>query len=159
MEIRRVRYDDPVVVGLVETLQEYYTRQYGGPDETELPEGVFDDPSGAFFVGFLDGFPVAMGGWRRRDDVAALGGTVAAEIKRMHVVPARQRRGLARVMLRHLEDTAAAAGADVMVLETGMRQPEAVALYLSAGYERLSEGFGHYAWSPLVRYFGKRLSR
>ena len=59
-------------------------------------------------------------------------------------------------MLAHLERTAAEAGADTMILETGLAQPEAIALYTSAGYE-LVEKFGHYAWSPKSRCFGKRL--
>jgi ribosomal protein S18 acetylase RimI-like enzyme len=59
-------------------------------------------------------------------------------------------------MLAHLEQTAAAAGADVMVLETGLAQPEAIALYESSGYVPV-EGFGYYKDAPTVRYFGKRL--
>ena len=118
---------------------------------------TFDDPSGAFFLARYQGIPVAMGGWRFRSDVAALGGTVAAEIKRMYVVPKAQRRGFARTVLAHLETTAAEAGADVMVLETGMQQPEAIALYESSGYIPV-DGFGIYRDSPMVRYLGKRLA-
>ena len=59
-------------------------------------------------------------------------------------------------MLAHLEETAREAGADVMVLETGTMQPEAIAMYVAAGYERIAD-FGHYSWSPLVRCFGKPL--
>ena len=43
-----------------------------------------------------------------------------------------------------------------MVLETGDKQPEAIALYESSGYARIA-GFGHYRGSPLSRCFGKRL--
>ena len=59
-------------------------------------------------------------------------------------------------MLAHLESTAHAAGAAVIVLETGLQQPEAVALYESSGYERIP-GFGHYAWSPSNRCYARRL--
>ena len=45
---------------------------------------------------------------------------------------------------------------DVIVLETGIAQPEAIALYESSGYEPV-EKFGHYAWSPKSRCYGKRL--
>ena len=86
--------------------------------------------------------PVAMGGWRMRPDVTAFGRTVAAEIKRMYVAPPARRAGLARRMLDHLEATARAAGADLMVLETGIEQPEAIALYESSGYAPVP-GFGH----------------
>ena len=47
-------------------------------------------------------------------------------------------------------------GSARMVLETGLLQPEAISLYTSSGYEPV-EAFGHYAWSPNARYFGKRL--
>ena len=156
MDIRRTAFTEPVAQALVAELQQEFVVRYGGPDETPLDPAVFEPPAGAFFVGWLDGTPVATGAWRFRPDVSALGATVAAEIKRMYVVPRMQRRGLARLMLAHLETTAAEAGADVMVLETGLAQPEAIALYESSGYERV-EGFGYYRDSPQVRYFGKRL--
>jgi hypothetical protein len=59
-------------------------------------------------------------------------------------------------MLAHLERTAREAGADVMVLETGTEQPEAIAMYVAAGYS-LVESFGYYTWSPKSRCFGKPL--
>jgi ribosomal protein S18 acetylase RimI-like enzyme len=169
MDIRRTAFTDPVAQALVAELQQEFVMRYGGPDETPLDPTQFDEPTGAFFVGWLPSTdrarpsadrarrdPVATGAWRLRPDVSALGGSVAAEIKRMYVAPRAQRRGLARLMLAHLESTAAAAGADVMVLETGMAQPEAIALYESSGYVPV-EGFGYYKDSPTVRYFGKRL--
>ena len=97
-----------------------------------------------------------MGGWRLRDDVLPFGAALSAEVKRMFSVAAVRRRGYARAMLAHLEATARAAGAQAMVLETGTGQPEAIALYESAGYERIA-AFGHYADSPLQRNYGKRL--
>ena len=72
----------------------------------------------------------------------------------MYVVPAAQRRGHARRMLAHLEATAAAAGIEALVLETGLEQPEAIALYLSSGYEPVP-GFGYYCGSELSRTFGR----
>jgi GNAT superfamily N-acetyltransferase len=156
MDIRRTAFMEPVAQALVAELQQEFVVRYGGPDETPLDPTMFDAPSGAFFVGWLDGSPVATGAWRLRPDVTALDRTVAAEIKRMYVVPRAQRRGLARLMLAHLEGTASAAGADVMVLETGLAQPEAIALYESSGYVSV-EGFGYYKDAPSVRYFGKRI--
>ena len=41
-----------------------------------------------------------------------------------------------------------------MVLETGIRQPEAIALYLATGYTPI-DAFGEFADSPLSRCFGK----
>ena len=74
----------------------------------------------------------------------------------MYVVPHARGRGLARLMLAHLESTARDAGADAMVLETGIVQPEAIALYVSSGYTPIP-GFGFYRDSPLSRCFGRRL--
>jgi GNAT superfamily N-acetyltransferase len=156
MEIRQVTFTDPDPVMLIEQVQGEYTRRYGGPDETPLDPTVFDAPLGAFFVGYLADRPVAMGGWRYRPDVTAFGRSSVTEIKRMYVVPRARRCGLARLILEHLEETAQVAGAEVMVLETGIEQPEAISLYLASGYSPV-EGFGHYKWSPKSRYYGKLL--
>jgi len=114
------------------------------------------DYASPFFVGYLDALPVMTGGWRFREDVSRLGSTCPAEVKRMYVAPTARRRGLARVMLAHLEATARAAGADVMIMETGTAQPEAMALYEAAGYESVAP-FGHYAWSPRNRCYARVL--
>jgi GNAT superfamily N-acetyltransferase len=146
----------PDAARLVEEVQLEYVARYGSRDETPLEPGYFAAPNGAFFVGYLDGVPVATGAWRRRSDVDALGSTAAAEIKRMYVAPAGRGLGLARAMLAHLERTAAVSGAAVMILETGTGQPEALALYASSGYEPIP-GFGHYRRSPLNRCLARLL--
>ena len=156
MRIVAVAFTHPDTQRLVADVQAEYVRLYGSEDSTPLDTGVFDPPQGAFFVGYVDGEPVAMGGWRLRSDVQALGAGRSAEVKRMYVAPAARRRGLARAVLAHLEETAAQAGAEVMVLETGTEQPEAIAMYERAGYRRV-ESFGYYAWSPKSRCYGKRL--
>jgi GNAT superfamily N-acetyltransferase len=155
--LQQLRFDEPVVQALVAELQQEFVVRYGGPDSTPLAPREFDPPSGAFFVAFHDGQPVGMGGWRMRPDVRALGGTTAAEIKRMYVVPAARGQGCARAILAALESSAQESGADVLVLESGEKQPEALALYASAGYVPVP-GFGIYRDSPLARSLGKRLS-
>jgi len=42
------------------------------------------------------------------------------------------------------------------VLETGIRQPEAIGLYASSGYIEIPR-FGLYRYDPGSRYFGKLL--
>jgi GNAT superfamily N-acetyltransferase len=158
LDVRAVRFGDAVVQRLVADLQAEFVVRYGGPDATPLAEGVFDPPRGLFLVGYADGRPVAMGGWRLRPDVIALGGRVAAEVKRMYVEAGWRGHGFARAVLRRLEETARGLGADVMVLETGLAQPEAIGLYESSGYVPV-EPFGYYRDSPQSRYFGKRLDR
>lgn len=156
MEVRRVPFTHPDALELIEEVQAEYTLLYGGPDETPLDPTMFDSPLGAFYVGYDGDVPLAMGGWRFRSDVNAFGATAVAEIKRMYVAARVRRTGLARQILAHLEATARSAGAEAMVLETGIEQPEAIALYLSSGYTPV-EGFGHYKWSPKSRYYGKVL--
>lgn len=156
MRLEQVGYGDPDALRLVEEVQAEYVVRYGSPDETPLDPLMFEPPAGSFFVGYdEDGSPVATGAWRRTT-VEAFGSTVAAEVKRMYVVPSARGRGLARAVLSHLEATAAAAGAEVLVLETGIKQPEAIELYLSAGYVPVA-GFGYYRDSPSSRCFGKDL--
>jgi len=141
---------------LVDEVQAEYVERYGSPDEAPLDEGELDPPGGAFFLGFAGDVPVAMGGWKSRSGVHPWGLTRVAEIKRMYVAPAARRRGYARRVLTHVEETARQAGVQALVLETGTGQPEAIAMYASDGYELIPD-FGFYAWSPQVRSFAKRL--
>ena len=100
---------------------------------------------------------MATGAWRVHDDVEVFGTRRTAEIKRMYVVPAaRARRAGARGCWPTSRRTAAAGGAEAMILETGTAQPEAIALYTSSGYEPIPS-FGYYKDEPLNRCFAKRL--
>ena len=156
LRIERVAITHADAQQLVEAVQEEYVVRYGSRDDSPIDPRDFEDPLGRFFVGYLDGTPVATAAWRR-SPVRALGAEVTAEVKRMYVVPAAQRRGIARRMLAHLETTAAAEGVQALVLETGLRQPEAIELSLSSGYEPVP-GFGHYKDSGLSRCFARRLA-
>ena len=155
LQVVRVPITHPDAQALIEAVQAEYVARYGGQDESPIDSRDFEDPLGRFYVGYLGGTPVATGAWRR-SPVRALGAEVTAEVKRMYVVPAAQRRGLARRMLAHLEATAADAGIEALVLETGMKQPEAIELYVSSGYEPIP-GFGYYCGSDLSRCFGRRI--
>ena len=78
---------------------------------------------------------VATGSLRR------LGGTarhpeVIHEVKRMFVRPSHRRRGLAADVLAAVERSALDRGIEVLRLQTGIRQPEAVALYEREGWTR-----------------------
>ncbi|GAA3229894.1 GNAT family N-acetyltransferase [Nonomuraea helvata] len=78
------------------------------------------------------------------------------ELKRMYVDPRFRGRGVARSLLKALEELAVELGYDRMRLATGVRQPEAVALYESSGYERI-EPYGKYAGQTLVFCYAKNL--
>ena len=140
LELREEPYDGPVAQQLIAEVQQEYVVRYGSPDTTPVDPAEFAPPDGRFVVGYLDTTPVAMGGVRRIDDADV-------EIKRMYVVPDQRGRGLSRVVLAHLESLARDLGATRVLLETGQKQPEAMRLYESSGYERV-EGFGHYRCEP-----------
>lgn len=146
-----VRYDAPVATELIAELQAEYVVRYGGPDETPVEVAEFAAPRGAFFVALLDGGTdaVGCGALRRFDDDTA-------EIKRMYVRATHRRRGLARRLLAAIEDRAAELGYRRVVLETGLEQPEALALYRQAGYQPITN-FGHHKESPAARSFEKIL--
>ena len=150
MELCTRTYDHPDSVKLIADLQQVFVERYGSQDITPVDPAQFAAPLGYFVVGYLDGVPVACGGWRAHSEDGA------AEIKRMYVADSLRGRGLSRLVLANLEDTAREAGHRQMVLETGMRQPEAIGLYLSSGYERI-ENFGVYRDHPESRCFGKPL--
>ena len=149
LDLREQPYDAPDSAALIEAVQQEYVERYGGPDESPVQPGEFSPPQGRFFIGYVGTTPVAMGGVRRLDPTTV-------EIKRMYVVPDRRGAGYARVVLARLEEEARALGATRVVLETGMKQPEAMRLYETAGYERI-EGFGHYCGQELSVSYGKGL--
>lgn len=59
------------------------------------------------------------------------------EVKRMYVRPEARGEGLATRVLKELEHWTAALGYKYCILETGKRQPEAIALYEKNGYARI----------------------
>jgi putative acetyltransferase len=68
----------------------------------------------------------------------------AAEIKRMFVRENVRGRGIAKLILGELEAWAKESGYTECVLETGLKQPEAIALYRKGGYE-IIPNYGQYA--------------
>ena len=58
----------------------------------------------------------------------------AVEIKRMYVKPEYRKRGIAAAVLKELELWAAELNYTYTILETGKKQPEAIALYQKSGY-------------------------
>ena len=150
IEVTAARLDQPDALELIELVQGEYVIRYGGRDEAPIDVAEFLPPEGLFLVARIDGEPAGCGGWRDLGDGRA-------EIKRMFTAAEHRNRGVARTLLAELERTAAAAGIEELVLETGSVQPEAIALYESSGYRPI-EGFGYYAGRPLSRSFGKRVA-
>jgi len=148
--LRAVGYADPVAQHLIERVQQEYVVRYGGRDEAVVDPAEFAPPLGLFLVAEVDGEPAACGGWRAH-------AADVAELKRMYVEPAFRRRGIAGLLLAELERTAAAAGHRHLLLNSGARQPEALALYARTGYVPVA-GYGVYADAPDAVFLGKDLT-
>ncbi len=66
------------------------------------------------------------------------------EVKRMYVLPEKRGFGIASVVLKALEDWATELGYKKCILETGKKQPEAIALYHKNNYTVIPN-YGNYA--------------
>lgn len=152
LSLRAVGYTDPVAQQLIEAVQQEYVVRYGGRDAAVVETAEFAPPSGLFLVAEVHGEPAGCGGWRRHEETSG-----TAELKRMYVVPSFRRRGVAARLLAELERTAAAAGSRELVLNTGDKQPEALALYAAAGYAP-TRGYGSYADVPGAVFLVKDLA-
>ena len=67
----------------------------------------------------------------------------STEVKRMYTLTGFRGKGYAQMILTELEKWAQELGYKNCVLETGKRQPEAIALYKKCGYEIISN-YGQY---------------
>ncbi|WP_055490327.1 GNAT family N-acetyltransferase [Streptomyces sp. TP-A0356] len=158
MNIRQVSFDHPDAVKLNDQVQAEYAVRYGDEgDATPLDPSMFQPPAGLYLIAYdPQDRPVATGGWRTQDENPEGYRDGDAELKRMYVIEELRGRGLARHILAALEEDARAAGRTRMVLETGTKQPEAVALYTSSGYEPCAK-FGYYRFHELSLCFAKQL--
>ncbi|KND39198.1 GNAT family N-acetyltransferase [Streptomyces acidiscabies] len=158
MNIRRLSFDHPDAVKLNDEVQAEYHERYGdGGDATHLDPADFQPPRGLYLIAYDDSDrPVATGGWRSQDENDEGYSDGDAELKRMFVIREMRGLGLARRILATLEDDARAAGRTRMVLETGTEQPEAIALYVSSGYEPCPK-FGYYRDFNSSRCYAKTL--
>lgn len=139
----------PDAAALIAELDAELSRRYPGHEPHGIDAVSLVASGGAFLLARLGDDAVGCGALR------PLGANIA-EIKRMYVRPDARGRGIARAVLERLERIAAERGYKTVRLETGNRQPEALALYASSGYSRIP----NYAESvhPLSLCFEKRLA-
>jgi putative acetyltransferase len=78
------------------------------------------------------------------------------ELKRMYVRPEQRGLGVAKKILQTLEAAAAQSACQLLKLETGPSQPEALGLYARCGYQ-LCGRFGAYTDDPLSVFMQKVL--
>jgi GNAT superfamily N-acetyltransferase len=151
IDIRPEGLEAPVVRTLVLALNAELAQRYPeeGANHFRLDPEEVGPGRGVFLVAYHGAEPVGCGAVRINEPGVG-------EIKRMFVIPEFRGRGVAGAMLEALQHHARELGAHKLVLETGSRQPEAIALYRRAGFLEIPR-FGEYVDSPLSLCMGKDL--
>ena len=142
IRIARAQLTDDASRVLIESLNAELTGAYPEPGATHfgLDPAEVSGGRGAFLVIYQEETPVGCGAVRRLD-------SETAELKRMYVSPAVRGRGLGRRLIAALESEARALGVGRLILETGIRQSAALALYRATGFESIPL-YGEYLGSP-----------
>jgi putative acetyltransferase len=151
VEIRRTDLASPASHRLIGALNAELEARY--PEEGANffridPEEV-SQGRGAFLVAYIGENAIGCGAVRRIEPHVA-------EIKRMYVAPDVRGCGIGRQILDALEAESRQLGARRLVLETGPRQPEAIALYERAGFVEIPL-FGEYIGSQFSVCMAKDL--
>jgi GNAT superfamily N-acetyltransferase len=144
------RVDDGPGGDLAQAMREEIADMYDGLDldGDTMPragQAQLSPPDGVFIIGRVDGAPVCCGGLKRLDDRAC-------EIKKMYVMPECRGQGVARRLLRALEDEARALGYDVVRLDTGPKQLSARGLFVSEGYVQIED----FNANPIAVYWAEK---
>lgn len=87
-------------------------------------------------VAYQDGEPLGCGAIKKYSDAAM-------EVKRMFVPSEKRGNGVASLILKELENWAKELDFSKCILETGLKQPEAIALYKKSGYAQIPN-YGQY---------------
>jgi GNAT superfamily N-acetyltransferase len=117
----------PILNGLFAEYAARYGDYFSRDAEVENSEWYLA-PQGLFIVLERDGVIIATGAYKPYD-------AQTAEIKRIWTDKTLRQQGLAGRIVAELERRALLAGYNQLYLTTGFRQPEAVRLYLSQGYQ------------------------
>ncbi len=126
---------------LIAELDAYLGALYPVMSNHLVPPDALRADSVVFLVARLGAEAVGCGALAERDGSYG-------ELKRMYVRPGRRRLGAGRALLDSLIERARSRGLRCVRLETGIAQPEALALYERAGFRRRGP-FGGYAEDPL----------
>jgi putative acetyltransferase len=149
IKIVEARPDSADATALIDELESHLASHYpsesrhGYSIEKLLREGV------SFFLIYQDDQAAGCGGIQ-------LFGTDYAELKRMYVRPRFRGLGLGKAMVEHLCAHASENGVNIIRLETGIHQREAIALYERMGFAHIGP-FGSYRNDPLSAFYERAI--
>ena len=149
----RITIENPAqteVAALLEASDTYMASLYPAESNHMLDLASLQRPEVTFLVARVDGSALGCG-------AVVSSGQGWAEIKRMFVSPAARGLKLGRRLLDEIEAIAVRSGDRLLRLETGAKQPEALALYRSAGFVEIGP-FGGYRPDPLSLFMEKPLA-
>lgn len=186
-EVREVPWDDPAAAALRRGMWAFHQERY--PElvrDVEARGGydLFDAERGrdarATFLATLDGQPVGCAtlaaaqvgpAHLTTDPLIGYAGLAQSgagsgaedprgfEMRSVFVDPSARRAGVAKALVRQLEESARRRGGHALYLVTGVRQPEALRLYVRLGYRPVLPFPPHDApGDPLLLFLGKKLA-
>ena len=139
--------DQPEVHALLRQSDTYFANLYPAESNHLIDAAALAEPNVRFLVARRAGVAVGCG-------ALVLGADGEAELKRMFVAPEARGLKIGSFILDALESAARAEGVRVIRMETGVRQPEALALYRRHAYTERGP-FGRYERDPLSTFFEK----
>ncbi|MEV0950059.1 GNAT family N-acetyltransferase [Promicromonospora sp. NPDC050249] len=185
-EIREVPWDDPAAAALRRGMWAFHQERY--PElvrDVEARGGydIFDAERGrdarATFLATLDGQPagcatlataqvgpahlttdplIGYAGLAQSGDALGAEDPHGFEMRSVFVDPSARRAGVAKALVRQVEESARRRGGLALYLVTGVRQPEALRLYVRLGYRPVLPFPPHDApGDPLLLFLGKKL--
>jgi putative acetyltransferase len=132
--------DQPEIHALLAEADRYYAGLYPPEENHLLDVATLRTEATAFFVARQGSEVLGYGAVVRRGrDPGGLWG----EVKRMYVAPAARGKRIGKALLDALEAHARQIGIRCLRLETGNRQPEALGLYRTAGYDDIPPFAGY----------------
>jgi GNAT superfamily N-acetyltransferase len=182
-QLREVPWDDPGAAALRRAMWVFHQERYpqlardvearGGHDVVDAERGR---AALATFVATLDGLPVGCASVAAAqvgpehltaDPLRGYGGLAAAsagaadsrglEMRNVFVDPDARRAGVATALVRQIEAEARRRGGLALYLGTGIRQPEALRLYVKLGYRPVLPYPPHDPDDALLLFLGKPL--
>ena len=143
------RPDLPDAIALIDELEAHLASRYPSESRHGFSVQKLIDQKVAFFVLRVDGRTAGCGG-------IMLVGREYGELKRMYVRPEFRGRNLGGLLVARLDQHAREHGINLLRLETGTQQLEAIRLYERAGFRAIPP-FGPYFEDPNSRCYEKRL--